>query len=151
MGVEYPIIWSGNANANCYARFSKKNPLRIHQNTPIDAQNSFFCGGPRGLTPSIPLTDGPPLLGPQPSLLDRRLRHPRIPVRLTAVKKRAQEVVEVIVKSCQNLTRFLLVMVIMFSKRIVNIWNSLPDNVVSATSVSSFKRRLACVHLSALP
>jgi len=40
---------------------------------------------------------------------------------------------------------------IMFSKRIVNIWNSLPDNVVSATSVSSFKRRLACVHLSALP
>jgi len=39
----------------------------------------------------------------------------------------------------------------MFSKRIVNIWNSLPDNVVSATSISSFKRRLACVHLSALP
>ena len=36
----------------------------------------------------------------------------------------------------------------MFSKRIVNIWNSLPDSVVSATGVNSFKRRLACVNWS---
>jgi len=38
----------------------------------------------------------------------------------------------------------------LFSKRIVNIWNSLPDSVVSAIRISSFKRRLGCVCLSIL-
>ena len=36
----------------------------------------------------------------------------------------------------------------MFSKRIVNVWNSLPDSAVSATSVNRYKHRLACVNLS---
>ena len=52
-------------------------------------------------------------------------------------------------KSWQNLAHFLSVMV-MFPMCIVNIWNSLPDNVVSATSISSFKHRLAYVCLSVL-
>ena len=38
----------------------------------------------------------------------------------------------------------------LFSKRIVNIWNSLPDSFVSAIRVSRFKRRLTCVCLSVL-
>ena len=29
-----------------------------------------------------------------------------------------------------------------FSNRVVNVWNSLPNHIVSAPSVSSFKRRL---------
>ena len=38
----------------------------------------------------------------------------------------------------------------LFSKRIVKIWNSLPENVVSASSFNSFKSRLASVHLPVL-
>jgi len=33
----------------------------------------------------------------------------------------------------------------MFSKRVVNIWNSLSDIVVSAPSINSFKSRLSSV------
>ena len=37
-----------------------------------------------------------------------------------------------------------------FANRVVNLWNSLPDNVVTAPSVDSFKRRLD-KHWAALP
>ena len=37
-----------------------------------------------------------------------------------------------------------------FANRVVNLWNSLPDSVVAAPSVDSFKRRLD-KHWAALP
>ena len=37
-----------------------------------------------------------------------------------------------------------------FANKVVNLWNSLPDNVVTAPSVDSFKRRLD-KHWTALP
>ena len=37
-----------------------------------------------------------------------------------------------------------------FANRVVNLWNSLPDNVVTAPSIDSFKRRLD-KHWAALP
>ena len=37
-----------------------------------------------------------------------------------------------------------------FANRVVNLWSSLPDNVVTAPSVDSFKRRLD-KHWAALP
>ena len=36
----------------------------------------------------------------------------------------------------------LLVTVIFFSNRVINIWNALPDSIVKSTSVNSFKSKI---------
>jgi len=53
-GDETPIIWSGDANANCpqILRTRTKIPLRIHKSTPFQARKKSFSSGD-GLDPSV--------------------------------------------------------------------------------------------------
>jgi len=50
--------------------------------------------------------------------------------------------------SCMNLMAWVVFMQLFFWIRIVNIWNDLPDKIVSAPSVASFKHRLLSFDLS---
>ena len=35
-----------------------------------------------------------------------------------------------------------------FTNRVINIWNALPDTIVTSSSVSSFKRNITLINLS---
>jgi len=40
----------------------------------------------------------------------------------------------------------LLVTVIFFSNRVINIWNALPDSIVKSSSINSFKSKINSLH-----
>ena len=42
--------------------------------------------------------------------------------------------------------RILLVTVIFFTNRVINIWNALPDSIVKSPSVNSFKSEISSLH-----
>ena len=68
-----------DANANCPPLICKKIPLRIHQNTPFQAQNSFLV---RAQPYSRPSPGGLHSL-PQPSQFGSASAFPRIQARFT--------------------------------------------------------------------